>query len=239
MRVVAIIQARMGSSRLPGKVMRKVLGKPLIAYQLERVRRAANIDEIMIATTTEKNDDPIVTFCEEEKVPYYRGSEHDVLSRYYHAARSAGANVIVRLTSDCPLIDPAVIEKIAGAYSGSSAYVSNVVKRTFPRGMDVEVFSMELLEMMYHEATSERDREHVTTFIREQPDRFQLCDITNGTDYSKYRLTVDTIEDFTVIRKIIEYLYPSNPSFTLDDVINLLNRHPDLLKINAHIEQKR
>ncbi|MFC4403916.1 cytidylyltransferase domain-containing protein [Gracilibacillus xinjiangensis] len=239
MKIVAIIQARMGSTRLPGKVLRQVLGKPLLAYQLERVRLAKHIDEIIIATTTQPTDDPIITFCQKEDVLFSRGSEQDVLSRYYDTAIQANADVIVRLTSDCPLIDPAVIDKVIETYTLSNHYVSNVVRRTYPRGMDVEVFSIELLKQINEEATSKKDREHVTTFVREQPDRFKIKDVVHRSDYSNYRLTVDTAEDLMLIEKILEKIYPVSPAFTLEDIISLLQKHQDWLKINAHIEQKR
>ncbi|KAB8135351.1 NTP transferase domain-containing protein [Gracilibacillus oryzae] len=239
MKTAAIIQARMGSTRLPGKVLRQVLGKPLLSYQLERIRQAEKVDEIIVATTTEEIDDEIVHFCQSENILCFRGSEQDVLSRYYEASKLTDANVIVRLTSDCPLIDPEVIDKVIGAYTESSDYVSNVMQRTYPRGMDVEVFSKELLGKIHQYAKTESDREHVTTYVRDQPDLFQVVDVLHDINYSKLRLTIDTAEDFQLVKNIMEALNQVKPQFRLDDIISVLNDHPEWLKINQHIEQKR
>ncbi|MCQ5366113.1 glycosyltransferase family protein [Anoxybacillus salavatliensis] len=242
MKVAAIIQARMGSTRLPGKVLKKVLDKTLLEYQIERVKRAKTIDEIIIATTTKESDDPIVHLCQQLSIPYYRGSEEDVLSRYYEAATTFGVDVIVRLTSDCPIIDPNVIDKVVEQYLDNRDrydYVSNTLTRTYPRGMDTEVVSYEVLKRAHEEARELTYREHVTAYIYHHPDQFRLCNVSNEKDESKHRWTVDTEEDFLLIKNILETLYPLNPLFTLEDVIQILLDKPEWVEINAHIEQKK
>jgi spore coat polysaccharide biosynthesis protein SpsF len=241
-KVAAIIQARVGSTRLPGKVLKKVLGKTLLEYQIERVKRAKAIDEIIIATTTKESDDQIVQLCQQLSIPYYRGSEEDVLSRYYEAATKFNVDVVVRLTSDCPIIDPNVIDKVVEHYLENKDrydYVSNTLTRTYPRGLDTEVMSYEVLKRVHEEAKELVYREHVTAYIYHHPDQFRLCNVSNEKDESKHRWTVDTEEDFLLIKNILETLYPINPLFTLEDVIQILRDKPEWVEINAHIEQKK
>lgn len=241
MKTIAIIQARMGSTRLPGKVLKEVLDKPLLAYQLKRVQRAKFIDEIIIATTTKKQDDAIVEFTKSFGEKVYRGSEDDVLSRYYGAAVEADADVIVRLTSDCPLIDPVIIDDVVQLFIDKQSvdYVSNTLDRTFPRGLDTEVFSFEALEMAHKEATLPRDREHVTAYFYTNPEKFSLAYLKNDVNEGHHRWTVDTDEDFELVRRILEAIYPTNKNFTMNDIIELLEQHPEWIEINAHIEQKK
>ncbi|WP_339227478.1 glycosyltransferase family protein [Oceanobacillus sp. FSL K6-2867] len=241
MKVVAIIQARMGSTRLPGKVLKKVLGRPLLSYQLERVKRSNNIDEILVATTDQQPDDAIVSFCQMTKIPYYTGSETDVLKRYYKAACHVKADIIVRLTSDCPIIDPAQIDKVIKSYLSHQhplQFVSNTLNRTLPRGMDTEVFSFNALKKAYEKADSKLDREHVTRYMINNPQIFNLSNVSNSENYSHHRWTVDTLEDFIFIKKIIEALYPYKPDFTMEDTLQLLEKFPEWQAINTHIQQK-
>ncbi|MGE7836040.1 cytidylyltransferase domain-containing protein [Viridibacillus arvi] len=239
MTVTAIIQARMGSTRLPGKILKEVNDKPLLAYQLERIAHSKFIDKIVIATTVDQKDDVIVEFCENNDVEYYRGSENDVLSRYYEAAEQFGGETIVRLTSDCPLIDPEIVDQtIQHFIDNDFDYVSNAIEPTYPRGLDVEVFTKESFKKVYEEATLPRDREHVTAYYYTTKD-FEISSIKNNIDYSKHRWTVDTMEDFHLIKLIIENLYINNPLFTLEDIIELLRKHPEWCEINSHIEQKK
>ncbi|MGD6894407.1 cytidylyltransferase domain-containing protein [Bacillus infantis] len=242
MRVAAIIQARMGSTRLPGKILKTVNGKSLLEYQLERVRLSNTIDKIIVATTVKENEQPIIELCKNLTIDYFRGSEHDVLSRYYEAAMNHNIDVIVRLTSDCPLIDPAVIDKVVNHYMNNKDnidYVSNTLERTFPRGLDTEVFSFKSLERAYHEANLSRDREHVTAYFYSNPKVFKLDNVTNNRNYGSFRWTVDTKEDFELIKLIISELYDSNNKFTLEDVIELLKLNPSWKELNAHIDQKK
>ena len=242
MKVAAIIQARMGSTRLPGKILKTVNGKTLLEYQIERVKQAKSIDQIIIATTTKNSEQPIVELCGKIGINYYRGSEQDVLSRYYEAKLKYDVDVIVRLTSDCPIIDPEVIDKVVNQYlrnQSSVDYVANTLERTYPRGLDTEVFSSEALTKAYHDAFLSRDREHVTTYLYKNPNLFKLQGVKNEQDYSRYRWTVDTEEDFELIRLIINELYNPDKIFLLEDVIKLLTVYPEWNEINAHTEQKK
>lgn len=241
MKTVIIVQARMTSTRLPGKVLKPVLGTPLLAYQIDRLRRVRQADEVVIATTANHTDEPIVALCERMAVPYVRGSETDVLARYHVAAQEHRAAHVVRVTSDCPLIDPAVIDQVIAYYHqepGRFDYVSNVLPRSFPRGMDTEVFSFAALDEAHNEAVAEPDREHVTPFINRNPARYRLGNLAYSTDASRHRWTVDTDEDLALITRILEALYPGRPEFTLEDCLELLQRNPEWELLNAHVEQK-
>ncbi|EGO62288.1 cytidylyltransferase domain-containing protein [Acetonema longum] len=242
MRTVIIVQARMTSTRLPGKVLLPVLGKPLLAYQIERLRRVTAAAEIVIATTTNETDQPIVDLCSKMDIPFYRGSEADVLSRYYEAASLFRAEAVVRVTSDCPLIDPEIISNMIHRFHEGypdCGYVSNVFPRTYPRGMDTEVFSFASLAEANKQADMPPDREHVTPYILRlhQPDR--TANISCSQDHSIHRWTVDTPEDFELIRRMLESLYPVKPTFSLKDCLQTLAAHPNWALINRHIEQKK
>lgn len=241
MKTLIIIQARMTSTRLPGKILKPVLGKTLLEYQLERLAQVSNADGIVVATTTNETDQPIVDLCNALAVPVSRGSEADVLSRYYEAAMAHQADIVVRVTSDCPLIDSAVVSEIIGFYQAHADeydYVSNTLVRTYPRGLDTEVFPFKLLEQAHREAIQPDEREHVTPFIYRNPHRYRLHQVKQSVDHSAERWTVDTSEDFELIRRILEALYPQNPTFGQTDVLALLDAHPDWRALNATIEQK-
>jgi spore coat polysaccharide biosynthesis protein SpsF len=241
MKTVIIVQARMTSTRLPGKVLKKVLDKPLLEYQIERLKRVKFADEIVIATTINSTDLPIIELCDRLSIPYFRGSEEDVLARYYQAAKEHHADVVVRVTSDCPLIDPQVIDRVIQFYLDNQSqydYVSNCLEKTYPRGMDTEVFSFLALDQAFVEATAQPEREHVTPFIYIQPERYRLAEVVYSENQSSHRWTVDTADDFELIKRIIEGLYPQNQKFTLEDCLDLLKRYPDWLLINTHVEQK-
>lgn len=236
-----IVQARMGSTRLPGKVLKPILGRPMFSYQLERLRAAQRVERIVVATTTEPADAAIVDFCSAEQVPCVRGSETDVLSRYALAAAEWNARTVVRVTADCPLIDPELIDEAIRQFAeanGAYHYVSNMLQPTWPYGMAVEVFPREVLEEADREATQPAEREHVTPFIYWRPQRYRLKSLTRQPDLSQHRWTVDTPEDFELIGRILQALYPDNPRFTLQDVLTLLERHPSWSDINRHVQQK-
>ncbi|WP_336246401.1 glycosyltransferase family protein [Sporosarcina cyprini] len=238
---MAIIQARMTSTRLPGKVMRAVMGKPLLEYQLEQVSQSRFIDQIVVATTRNSIDDIIVEQCNKLNIPTYRGSEDDVLARYFEAAERYKADIVVRLTSDCPLIDPEIIDQVISEYvrvKGKVDYISNTLKRTFPRGMDTEVFTFKALKTANEKAILTRDREHVSSYLYSHPDKFRLAGIESTEDYSKYRLTVDTIEDFNLIQLILEEIKTYKEYFCLRDILELFKKHEDWFDINSYIEQK-
>lgn len=233
-RVVIIVQARMGSTRLPGKILKKVLGKPLLSYLIERLRQAKQAHDIVIATTLNPQDEAIVELSQNERVSFMRGSEEDVLKRTLEAADLFQADIIVRITSDCPLIDPDLIDRAILAFSDCD-YLR---LEKFPRGLDVEVFSTQSLKEAHREAKEAREREHVTLFIREHPEQYRLKTLENDQDASIHRWTVDTPEDFELVSKMIEALYPTSPNFHLNDMLRLLEKHPEWSKINASIQQK-
>ncbi|WP_061212750.1 cytidylyltransferase domain-containing protein [Syntrophomonas wolfei] len=241
MKIVVIVQARMTSTRLPGKVLCEVMGKPLLEYQIERLRQVTQADELIIATTTNDTDQPIIELCKRLGVAYYRGPEEDVLSRYYEAAAQFGADVVVRVTSDCPLIDPGVMDEVISLYINNYEkydYVSNTLERTYPRGLDTEVFSMAALEKACREAREKPEREHVTLFMYRRPEQFRLANSSNAIDYSQHRWTLDTPEDFQFIKLILQELYPLNSRFSWMELIGLLNEHPEWVQINAAVKQK-
>lgn len=240
MRVVAIIQARMGSTRLPGKILKNIMDKPLLHYQIERLNKCEFLDDILVATTDKKIEEPIINLCEMLKINIFRGSEQNVLSRYYDAAKCYKADVIVRLTSDCPLIDPKVVDKVIKEFLKSNVdYASNTLIRTYPRGMDVEVFSMSTLEIAFIDAIEQFEREHVTPYIYMNRSLFKTLNVEYDSDESIHRWTVDTEEDFLLIEKILNNLYPSNKNFSMEDVLSLIKQNPLWKEINGHIEQKK
>jgi spore coat polysaccharide biosynthesis protein SpsF len=231
----------MSSSRLPGKVLREIMGRPMLSYELERIEAIPEIDELIVATTTNRIDDPIAALCEKLGVKTYRGSESDVLSRYHEAAEAARADVVARFTADCPVIDPSfassVIKKFLGQYPGLDYLGMDY--DAVPRGMDTEVFTFEALDAAHREGFSKEDREHVTWHIHTtNPGRFRTARFPAGERLGDYRLTVDTEEDFVLIREIMERLYAGNPLFSLRDIIALLDSEPGLRSINAGVRQK-
>ena len=241
MKTLAIVQARMTSTRLPGKVLLPILGKPMLSLQLERMRRSKTLDEIVVATTINAADDPLVALCKLEGIDFFRGSEHDVLSRYDAAARLFGATTIVRITSDCPLMEPDLIDQVVNVFvqgKGQLDYASNMLQRSFPLGLAVEVFSRDALEHAHREAINDAEREHVTPYIYWRPETFRLGSISHDSDLSHHRWTVDTPEDFDLVSKIFSELYPYDPSFGISEVLQLLHRHPEWSAINSHVSQK-
>lgn len=242
MKVVIINQARMTSTRLPKKVLKQVLGKSLLEYQIERLQRVKLADQIVMATTINDTDQPIIDLCDRLSIPYYRGSEDDVLSRYHGAAIANQADVVVRVTSDCPLIDPQVIDQVIQFYLDAYPkydYVSNCLGRTYPRGMDTEVFSFKSLDEAFYQATAQGDREHVTPFVHRQFNRYNLGQVNYFNNHSEHRWTVDTLEDFELIKRIIESIYLLKPEFSLQDCLDLLSQNPEWRMINKYIEQKQ
>jgi spore coat polysaccharide biosynthesis protein SpsF len=241
-KVLLIVQARMGSTRLPGKVMLPLMGEPILHFLINRLQKVKLVAQIVIATTEKTNDDVIAEFCESSNIACFRGSEDDVLSRYKAAADAFGGQIIVRITSDCPLIDPALIDLIIVSFLMThppADYVSNTLERTYPRGMDVEVFSYESLAIADKEAKLLSEREHVTPFIYNHPDRFKIKQVRQEEDTSSHRWTLDTPEDYRLITLLAENLYPKKPNFNLEDLTQLISKHSDWSLINSHIAQKR
>jgi spore coat polysaccharide biosynthesis protein SpsF len=240
MKIAAIIQARMGSTRLPGKVLRKLFDYTVLGHTILRLSQVSEINEIIVATTTLSQDDAIVDEAKQQNVLFSRGSVDDVLSRYYEAALENNVDVIIRITSDCPLIDPSTIEKVLKHFKTEKVdYASNTLERSYPRGLDVEIFSMDALKRMYFEASKPEQREHVTPFIYQNPEMFRLYSCRNVEDYSKYRWTLDTVEDWNLIHEIYHRLYHPGEIISFDEVIRLMKQYPELHNINSHVEQKK
>jgi spore coat polysaccharide biosynthesis protein SpsF len=240
-RVVGIVQARMTSTRLPGKILMKVLGKPLLEHELARLSEVPELSELVVATTVNTEDDPVVDLCNALGVKSFRGSESDVLDRFYKAAELHEADIVARFTADCPIIDHTLASRVIKNFlenRGSLDYVGIDYER-IPRGMDTEVFGMEALLEAHSNGRSKLDREHVTWFIHTNPEKFRISRYSIDENWGHYRLTVDTQEDFKLIEAVFGALYPSNPRFTLEDAIHLLDATPELAAINAGIEQKR
>ena len=234
--VLGILQARVSSSRLPGKVLKPILGRPMLQLQLERLARCRSIDRLVVATSTEDSDDPIVSLCKDIGVDTFRGSLTDVLDRFYQAAQQYRPDIIVRLTGDCPLADPHLIDDgIDYFLSHGLDYVSNCAPRTFPIGLDFEIFSMRVLEIAWTEAALPSEREHVTPYIQNHPEKFSIGNVTRESDLSHHRWTVDEPADFEFVGQIYQALYPQNPDFTTADILSFLERRPELVRINAHI----
>lgn len=238
MKTVVIVQARMTSTRLPGKVLKAVLGRSLLDYQIERLRRISSANEIVVATTINKTDQPVVDLCDKLSIACYRGSEDDVLARYFSAAQQYAADIIVRVTADCPLIDPRIVDQAIQYYREHCQEIDYVRLEHYPRGLDAEVFPMTVLAACCREATALADREHVTPFIYRHPERYRVRRLYAEQDYSQHRWTVDTPEDFALIQKIIEALYPVKPQFGLGDILKIINEYPEWQAINAAIKQK-
>jgi spore coat polysaccharide biosynthesis protein SpsF len=238
MNVVTLIQARMTSTRLPQKVMLSVCGKPLLKRMYERVKLAQHVGEVVIITSAEEDDDPIIEMCMNEKISFYRGNLTDLLERHYKAALQFNADVVVKIPSDCPLIDPVIIDKVIKYYKNNHDkydYVSNLHPATYPDGNDVEVMSFTSLEKAYLESNRSFEREHTTPYIWENPSNFRIGNIIweNGLDFSStHRWTIDYEEDYILIRSIYEELMDKKPFFTMYDILNLLEEKPYLKSIN-------
>ena len=239
--VVCIIEARYRSSRLPGKVTKPIMGMPMLARMIERVSRARTLDAIVVACPVGREDDAVKVIAFEAGVFCFRGSEDDVLARVVGAAQANRADVIVELTGDCPLHEPALIDKVVGDYlMGGADFVSNILPYSTPRGTDVRVFSASALAEIALRSTDPADREHVSLHFWEHPEKYTRRNVvTQLPDYAHdLRLTVDAEDDFRLVTAIYEELYPSNPAFTLSDVMELLHRRPELRAMNEHVQQK-
>ena len=239
--IYAMIQARMGSSRLPGKVMKDVVGKPLLEHIIIRLRACDKIDKIIVITSEEISNEPIKQLCNEINVDCFMGDEDDVLNRYYKAAIEFNLNEnddIVRITADCPLIDPKIVDEVIEKHlNGNYDYTTNTLIRTFPDGLDCEIFKLSILNEMWDKARLKSEREHVTLFVKNNPENYKLGNIKQDVDYSNLRWTVDEKEDFILIKRIYEQLYDDEKIFLMDDILDLLTNNPSLLKINDMYER--
>lgn len=242
MKTIAIIQARMSSTRLPGKVLKIAAGRPLLERMVERVRRAKLVNEVWVATTTDPTDDELYSFCCEHQIPVYRGNLLDVLDRYYQLAKREDAGVIVRLTGDCPLIDPVLIDEVITAFLREKVdFACNRLpppfSRTYPIGLDIEVCNFSALEKAWKEAKEKHEREHVLPYLYEVPGRFKVYQLNYSEDLSALRWTVDTPEDLELVQAIITHFDGRN-DFSWLDVLNLNRQKPDLFQVNASVKHK-
>lgn len=243
MKTVAIIQARMGSTRLPGKVLLPLAGRSVLEHTISRVRACHLLDGVVVATTVGAADDAIAAEAYRCGATVFRGSEPDVLTRYYQAAVQEGAKRIVRVTSDCPLFDGQLLRKMLERFKQRSAlgridYLSNTLERTFPRGLDAEVFTFEALKEAYDKAATPAEREHVTPYLYNHPEKFALENFASEKDLSAYRWTLDTAEDYQMIGAICSSLCRLGAQFSTFDVLEFLAAHPEIVALNAHVEQK-
>ena len=236
MRAAAIIQARMGSTRLPGKVLMPLAGRPMVAHVLQRAASIRGVGEVILATSTNPEDDALAQWAAAQGWTCHRGSAEDVLARFHGAAGRTAADAILRITADCPMLCPEVSARVLDRLAqGGSDYVSNVVRRTFPRGLDTEAFTRRALDIAAAEAVSARDREHVTPFIWSQPQRFRIAGVEDAIDRSRWRWTVDTPEDLDLAQR----LHAALPAgFGYADLIQAMQANPDWERINAAIAQK-
>jgi spore coat polysaccharide biosynthesis protein SpsF len=240
-RTVATIEARMTSTRLPGKVLAKVTGKSMLELMIERLRFVHELDDIIVATTVNEADDPIQALARRLGVSVWRGSEADVLSRVLDAAKAHGAETIVELTGDCPLIDPTIVSKVIQAYRDRNVdYVSNTVTRTYPDGMDTQVFATAVLADVARRTIDAADREHVSLYIYRHPEIYSLASVMAPPQETRpdLRLTLDTREDLAVIRAIFEALRPARADFSLAEMLAFLDAHPQVAAINAQVEAR-
>ncbi|MEF2968094.1 glycosyltransferase family protein [Paenibacillus sp. M1] len=237
MNITTIIQARMGSSRLPGKVLRLLKDRSVLGHVITRSKTIPSVSNVVVATSNLERDDAIATEAEKYGVFCYRGSENNVLSRYYEAAKLAKAEVIIRVTSDCPLLDPATTEKLIQEFvSGGYDYARVKLANSYPRGLDSEILTFAALEQAYEQAETDYDKEHVTPFIYRHPEIFHIHTMVNEKDESQYRLTLDTPEDWELILRIYNHLYKGTV-FGWDETLELLKMHPEWVRINANVEQ--
>jgi spore coat polysaccharide biosynthesis protein SpsF len=241
-KTVAIVQARMSSSRLPGKVLLDINGMPMLSWVVERARQAKSLDGVVVATTTDPSDNAIQAFCEEKGYPVTRGSLTDVLDRYYQAAVSVGADTVVRLTADCPLMDPDLIDEMVDKFTRAGVdFAADRLpppwKRTYPIGLDIEIVTFKALERAWKEAREPFEREHVMPYFYDQDGRFDILVVDHPVDYGSLRWTVDTAEDLEMLRQITAYFSP-RMDFSWHEVLALIERQPELSQINAAIHHK-
>ncbi len=241
-KVVAVVQARTASTRLPGKVLADIAGEPMLVRVIDRARMAKTMDELVVATTDDDQDDPIAQLCEDRGYPVYRGSRIDVLDRVYRAARARHADVVVRLTGDCPLIDAGLIDYTVTAYFEADPPIDFAANRlpydkTYPVGTDTEVCSFHALERAWREADQPHEREHVMPYLYEEPGRFETLLVRGDQDYSNFRWTVDTSEDLELVRRVYAH-FEGRQDFTWIEVLELFDREPELVGINSGVEHK-
>tara|TARA_Y100001933_G_C18930223_1_gene535010 strand:- start:27 stop:761 length:735 start_codon:yes stop_codon:yes gene_type:complete len=241
MKIAAIVEARMASKRLPGKVLLKAKNITMLDHLIDRLKKVKILNEIIVATTINPLDQEIVDFCNIKEIKYFRGSEDDVMGRVIGAAESCRAQIIVEITADCPIIDPSIVEQIVNIYlSNKVDYVSNANIRSYPDGMDTQVFSLDILKSSYQMTCNKLDREHVTLHIRNNPDIFSNINVIAPPEINlpNLGLTLDEQDDYIFIKNIIENLYDKNNFFSCLEIVNYLKENKSLLNINSHIRRK-
>lgn len=241
MKIVASIEARMRSTRLPGKVLKPIMNRPMLELIIERLKMSKMLNGIVIATTDHSSCDPIEELADKLEVDCFRGSEEDVIMRVYLAAKHAEADVLVVITGDMPVVDPTIIDQVVQAYFDNDVdYCANSLIQSYPRGLGIQVLDPELLNETSRLTDEPKYHEHATLYVREHPELYSHFNILSPypQSISNLRMTVDTPEDFEFISKIYESLYPENPSFSLDDILNLIENNTELKTINKHIKQK-
>lgn len=238
MKFLAILQARVSSSRLPGKVLLPVLGEPMLFRQIERIRRAAHIDHLVVATSIDPSDDPLAKECAVRGISCGRGSLNDVLDRFIVCAGTYNPEIVIRLTGDCPLADPDLIDQMLKEFEeGAYDYLTNANPPTFPDGLDIEVMRFSCLLEAHREATLPSEREHVTPFLRAHPERYRLGNHASEVDRSGLRWTVDEEQDFAFVQAVYQHLYPGRADFSAADIYQLLEDNPQLMAINSSFER--
>lgn len=236
--ILGVLQARTSSTRLPQKVLCPVLGEPMLFRQIERIRRSRLIDKLIVATSSDASDDPLQAECAKRNIPCFRGSLDDVLDRFYRAAEPYRPDYVVRMTGDCPLADPEVLDRVVEyALAEGVDYASNVLKPTYPDGLDIEVFTFATLRAAWEQASLSSEREHVTAYIYKHPELFSLGGIKCDTDYSLLRWTVDEPEDLEFVRHVYEALYPEKPDFAMADILEYLQANTALSQLNEKFER--
>lgn len=236
-----IIQARMSSTRLPGKVLIPICGRPMLAHIMSRLKHCVSVRKVIVATSTNPQDDAIIDLCKQGNVDFFRGSEFDVLDRFYQTARQFGTDLVVRITADCPLIDPEVVDEVIDPCLETESHFdgsSNVLNRRYPRGLDTEVIFFQALERCWKETAKEYQREHVFPYMYEHPEEFVFKSVECKQDLSRFRWTVDAADDLFLIREVYAALYQENQLFKMQDVLDLFERNPHLAKMNEHVRQK-
>ena len=233
--ILAILQARLSSSRLPGKVLKPIMNKPMLAYQLERLARCKNIDQLIVATSDHPEDLAIADLCQELSVPCFHGPLEDVLARFYLAAENYQPTHIVRLTGDCPLADPELIDDLISYHvQGGYDYSSNCHVHTFPDGLDAEILTYQSLKTIYQQAQTPAEHEHVTYYVHQHKADFNIGLLSRTPSLAHLRWTVDEPADFELVKHIYERLYPLNPNFSTNDILSLIEREPELATLNTH-----
>ena len=230
---LAILQARTSSTRLPGKVLKEIQGRPMILHQIDRIMKIKSLDKLILATSNDPSDDALADLCAQNNITCFRGDLNDVLKRFYDAAAPLKPDTVIRLTGDCPLLDPDVCEKVIGFFhAGAYDYATNAVQPTYPDGLDIEIFKFACLEAAYREASLSSEREHVTPWVRKQP-HYKIGHFQGPQDWSHLRWTVDEPDDFALVRMIYDHFYPTKKDFTFTDIIGYLEQRPELKSWNT------